>query len=76
MPPLLGRGLADLEAWAVAEGQPSFRGRQIHEWIYRRGVHDLAAITVLPQAWRTSLQEREKTEGQPLIGRLVEQHRR
>ena len=74
--PLLGRSLAELENWAVAEGQPSFRGRQIHEWIYRRGVHDLAAITVLPQAWRTSLQEREARQGHPHIGRLIEHHRR
>ena len=74
--PLLGRSLAELEAWAVAEGQPPFRGRQLHEWLYRRGVHQLEAITVLPKAWRQSLQEREEREGRTLIGRLVEQHRR
>jgi len=74
--PLLGQSLGELEAWAVAEGQPSFRGRQIHEWLYRRGVHDLSAITVLPRAWREGLQERQAQQGQPLIGRLVEHHRR
>jgi len=74
--PLLGQSLAELEAWAVAEGQPAFRGRQIHEWLYRRGEHDLSAITVLPRAWREGLQERQAQQGQSLIGRLVEQHRR
>ena len=74
--PLLGQSLAALEAWAVSEGQPSFRGRQLHEWLYSRGVHDVAAITVLPQAWRDRLREREVEAGQSLIGRLEEVHRR
>ena len=73
--PLLGRSLAELESWAVEEGQPPFRGRQIHEWLYRRGVHDLSAITVLPRGWREALQERQAQLGHSLIGRLVEQHR-
>lgn len=74
--PLLGQSLAALEAWAVSEGQPSFRGRQLHEWLYSRGVHDVAAITVLPQAWRDRLREREVEAGQSLIGRLEEVNRR
>lgn len=73
--PLLGQSLAALESWAVAEGQPAFRGRQLHEWLYRRGVHDVGAITVWPQAWRERLREREAA-GEALIGRLEEVHRR
>ncbi|MEB3167867.1 MAG: 23S rRNA (adenine(2503)-C(2))-methyltransferase RlmN [Cyanobium sp.] len=53
--PLLGRSLAELEHWALAQGQPAFRGRQLHGWIYERGARDLAAITVLPKAWRQQL---------------------
>ncbi|HJL69018.1 MAG TPA: 23S rRNA (adenine(2503)-C(2))-methyltransferase RlmN, partial [Prochlorococcaceae cyanobacterium Gl_MAG_24] len=30
---LLGRSAAQLEEWAVAEGQPAFRGRQLHDWL-------------------------------------------
>ncbi len=74
--PLLGQSLEALEAWAVAEGQPSFRGRQLHEWLYRRGAHDVGAITVWPQAWRERLREREAAAGEPLIGRLQEVTRR
>jgi 23S rRNA (adenine2503-C2)-methyltransferase len=74
--PLLGRSLAALESWAVAEGQPPFRGRQLHDWLYRHGARDITAITVLPQAWRETLREREARQGQPLIGRLEEVHRR
>ena len=55
--PLLGLGIAELEAWAEAQGQPRFRGRQLHDWLYNRGVRSLEAITVLPRAWRDRLQE-------------------
>jgi len=55
--PLLGLGLAELEAWAQAQGQPAFRGRQLHDWLYNRGARSLEAISVLPKAWRQRLQE-------------------
>ncbi len=54
--PLLGMGLTELEQWALSQGQPAFRGRQIHEWIYSRGARTIEAITVLPKAWRQQLQ--------------------
>jgi 23S rRNA (adenine2503-C2)-methyltransferase len=53
--PLLGMGQAALEAWAGEQGQPAFRGRQLHDWIYSRGARSLEAITVLPKAWREGL---------------------
>ena len=53
--PLLGMGQAALEAWAGDQGQPAFRGRQLHEWIYSRGARSLEVITVLPKAWREGL---------------------
>jgi 23S rRNA (adenine2503-C2)-methyltransferase len=68
---LLGRSKSELEEWAVAHGQPAFRGRQIHDWLYAKGARDLQGITVLPKSWRASLQE----EGVS-IGRLHEQERR
>ena len=68
---LLGRSQSELEYWAVAQGQPAFRGRQLHDWLYAKGARDLQAITVLPKAWRASLQE----EGVS-VGRLHEQERR
>jgi len=48
-------GQAALEAWAGSQGQPAFRGRQLHDWIYARGARDLDGITVLPKAWREQL---------------------
>ena len=54
---LLGRSAAELESWAVAQGQKPFRGRQLHDWLYAKGARSLAEITVLPKAWRESLKE-------------------
>ena len=54
--PLLGMGLSDLEAWAEAQGQARFRGRQLHDWLYAKGARSLEAISVLPKAWREELQ--------------------
>ena len=67
---LLGCSAAELESWAVAEGQPAFRGRQLHDWLYAKGARSFDAITVLPKSWRISLQQRGIT-----IGRLLEVNR-
>ena len=54
--PLLGMSLSELQAWCVEQGQPSFRAKQLHEWIYVRGARSLGSITVLPKAWRQQLE--------------------
>ena len=65
--PLLGLSQDELEQWAAAHGLPAFRGRQIHGWLYGRGVTDWRDITVLPSALR---------EAPPApLGRSREQHR-
>lgn len=53
--PLLGMGLVALQEWAGLQGQPTFRGKQLHDWIYARGARSLDEITVLPKAWREQL---------------------
>ena len=53
--PLLGMGLAALQEWVGRQGQPTFRGKQLHDWIYARGARSLDEITVLPKAWREQL---------------------
>lgn len=67
---LLGRSAAELEQWAIAQGQSAFRGRQLHDWLYAKGARDLSGITVLPKAWRSSLQDQGV-----VVGRLQEQLR-
>lgn len=54
-PPLLGASKAELTAWAIAQGQPGYRGQQVYQWIYERGIRNLADITVLPKGWRQDL---------------------
>ena len=67
---LLGRSAAELEDWAVSQGQKPFRGRQLHDWLYAKAARSLDDITVLPKLWRASLQEQGVT-----VGRLKEVHR-
>ena len=67
---LLGRSAAELQDWAVAQGEKSFRGRQLHDWLYSKGARSLAEITVLPRAWRQTLQDQGID-----VGRLTEVHR-
>ena len=67
---LLGRSAAELQDWAVAQGQKPFRGRQLHDWIYAKGARSLADITVFPKTWRAAL-----VEAGIDVGRLKEVHR-
>lgn len=70
--PLLGLGQAELEAWAMAQGQAPFRGRQLHDWLYTKGVRSLEAISVLPKGWREALTSEPPPRGlrleRPLAG--------
>jgi 23S rRNA (adenine2503-C2)-methyltransferase len=57
IPPLLGATMAELTAWVQQQGQPAYRGKQLHEWIYQKGVRSLADISVFPKNWRTEVAE-------------------
>jgi len=46
-----------LESWVTAQGEPSFRAKQLCEWIYRSLVFDPAAMTNLPLGFRRRLME-------------------
>jgi 23S rRNA (adenine2503-C2)-methyltransferase len=54
--PLLGANLAQLTAWVQQQGQASYRGKQLYEWIYEKGARSLDEITVFPKKWREDLQ--------------------
>jgi 23S rRNA (adenine2503-C2)-methyltransferase len=54
---LLGKSLVELTAWVEEQGQPKYRGKQLHDWIYHKGARSFDDITVFPKAWRTSLQD-------------------
>ena len=67
---LLGLSSIELEEWAKDNGQPAFRGRQLHEWLYEKGAKTIEAITVLPKKWRSDLIKKGI-----IIGRLNEVQR-
>ena len=50
LPPLLGGSLAELTQWVKDQGQPAYRAKQLHQWIYERGARSLMDITVFPQS--------------------------
>jgi 23S rRNA (adenine2503-C2)-methyltransferase len=49
---------AEIESLLESLGAPRYRGRQIADWIYRRGVTDLDRMTNLPRDLRGTLAER------------------
>lgn len=68
IPPLLGANVDELTNWVVQQGQPAFRGKQLHDWIYNKGVRTLADISAFPKQWRAEL-------ANILIGRSTEHFR-
>lgn len=57
IPPLLGASLEELTAWVQQQGQPAYRGKQLHEWIYQKGARSLSDISVFPKQWRAEVAE-------------------
>jgi 23S rRNA (adenine2503-C2)-methyltransferase len=55
LPPLLGASVTELTAWVQQQGQPSYRGKQLHDWLYNKGVRSLADISAFPKNWRLEL---------------------
>ncbi|MEX2221769.1 MAG: 23S rRNA (adenine(2503)-C(2))-methyltransferase RlmN [Candidatus Rokuibacteriota bacterium] len=52
---LLDLSPAEMEALAESLGTPRYRGRQLAQWIFARGVTDLAAMSDLPKDFRAAL---------------------
>jgi 23S rRNA (adenine2503-C2)-methyltransferase len=52
---LLGLGPEELARVALSLGEQPYRGRQVADWIYRRGVLDVASMTNLPLSFREAL---------------------
>ena len=39
---LIGKNLEELQNWTQINGETKFRGTQLFEWVYKRGVLDLS----------------------------------
>ncbi|MBW4627332.1 MAG: 23S rRNA (adenine(2503)-C(2))-methyltransferase RlmN [Brasilonema octagenarum HA4186-MV1] len=57
IPPLVGASLEELTGWVQQQGQPAYRGKQLHEWIYQKGVRSLSDISVFSKQWRAEVAE-------------------
>lgn len=53
---LFGASTADLERLAVKLGEQPYRGRQLADWLYRKGAASLDEMTNLPAGFRRELQ--------------------
>ncbi|ELR99397.1 23S rRNA (adenine(2503)-C(2))-methyltransferase RlmN [Gloeocapsa sp. PCC 73106] len=51
---LLGKSLPELTTWIETQGQPSYRGKQLYQWLYQKGARSLAEISVFPKQWRAT----------------------
>jgi len=49
---LKGMTLLELEKWCLENKQPQFRGKQIYEWMYNRGVTNPESMTNLGENFR------------------------
>jgi 23S rRNA (adenine2503-C2)-methyltransferase len=56
-PALLGLNRSELAEFVSGLGQPAYRGRQLAQWIYARGVRSFEEMTDLPAAFRARLSE-------------------
>jgi len=61
---------AEIESLAESLGAPRYRGRQVADWIYRKGVTDFALMTNLPREFRAALDERASV-GLPVAERCT-----
>ncbi len=52
---LLGKSLAELTAWIEEQGQPTYRGKQLYQWLYHQGARSLSEISVFPKQFRESV---------------------
>lgn len=52
---LLGKSLEQLTEWVKHQGQPAYRGKQLHQWLYEKGSRSLGDISVFPKQWRETI---------------------
>jgi 23S rRNA (adenine2503-C2)-methyltransferase len=55
--PLIGQTLNELEALADELGMPSFTAKQIADWLYKKRIRTINAMTNLSLQWREKLNE-------------------
>lgn len=64
---LLGLSLEELTAMAVESGQPSYRGQQLFDAVYRQRLERLDKVSTLPAQYRMQLAEQGWGIGLPTV---------
>ncbi len=54
---LLSKSLPELTTWVENQGQPAYRAKQLHQWLYAKSIHSLDSVTVFPKQWREKMAE-------------------
>ncbi|HEX8464960.1 MAG TPA: hypothetical protein VF627_10130, partial [Abditibacterium sp.] len=68
---LLGQNTQELENTLASMGQSAFRGRQIADWIYRKGARDFEAMTNLGAPLRAKLASEHELAFPPVVARSI-----
>ena len=55
--PLLGQSVESLTDWVVQQGERAYRGKQLHQWIYQKGIRSLDQVTVFSKQWRSQVKD-------------------
>jgi len=71
---LLGLSRDQLSDFVGQMGEPRYRGKQIYEWMYSKGVARFADMTDLSKAFRHRLEAAAKLEGLTLVARYTSSH--
>jgi 23S rRNA (adenine2503-C2)-methyltransferase len=58
---LLGMSTAELKLLAKELGAKEFRGKQVADWLYRQGCHEISQMANLPASFRERLEEGYET---------------
>jgi 23S rRNA (adenine2503-C2)-methyltransferase len=59
----------ELEAFAAAQGQPGYRGRQLFRWLYDKGARSFGEMTSLPKDFRRRLEAHARIGTLELVDR-------
>ncbi len=57
---LKGMNLGDTEAWVKGQGEPSYRAKQIRQWLFKGCVQSLEEMTNMPKSLRRKFSEKAR----------------
>jgi len=69
---LVGMSVKELEEMAESTGEKKYRGKQVHDALYKRKVQGLDDIVQVPKAWRAALRELGIDTGRSKVHHIAE----